>query len=170
MKKIITLSLLSGILMTKSYAQDPDTTARHFLIMASIGNIQEVSAGKLAAQKATRADIKSFGEMMVKDYSEAEKKLLKLARERGYEIPADVTEPPQPDPHLVNASGDDFDRIYIHAMVPDHGSAVMMFENYATTGKDPEVRAFAKEMLPTLKEHLATIKGLDEKYKNLTAK
>lgn len=30
---------------------DPDTTAKHFLIVASIKNLQEVSSGQLAAEK-----------------------------------------------------------------------------------------------------------------------
>jgi putative membrane protein len=45
-----------------------------------------------------------------------------------------------------------------------------MFQNYAITGKDPVVKAFAQQMLPTLKAHLAAIKAIDEKYKDLTAK
>ena len=55
-------------------------------------------------------------------------------------------------------------------MVSDHRSTVEMFENYATTGKDPDVKAFAQQTLPTLKAHLAAVKALDEKYKQLAAK
>jgi putative membrane protein len=33
---------------------DPDTTAKHFLIVASIGNLQEASAGQLAVQMAKK--------------------------------------------------------------------------------------------------------------------
>jgi putative membrane protein len=172
MKKIITSILSAGLAISMVYAQapDPDTTARHFLIMASIGNLQEAGSGKLAVQKATRADVKSFGQMMVTDHSEAEQKLLQLARSRGYELPAAATDTPPPDLNLSKASGDDFDRMYVHAMVSGHRSTVMMFQNYAITGKDPVVKAFAQQMLPTLKAHLAAIKAIDEKYKDLTAK
>jgi len=60
--------------------------------------------------------------------------------------------------------------MYIHAMVSGHLSTVMMFQDYAITGKDPQVKAFAQQMLPTLKAHLNAIKALDEKYKDLIAK
>jgi putative membrane protein len=172
MKKIITLILSTGLAISMVYGQvpDPDTTARHFIIMASIGNWQEVGSGKLAAQKAIRADVKSFGQMMVTDHSDAEQKLLQLSKSRGYRLPQAATDTPPPDMNLSKASGDDFDRMYIHAMVSGHRNTVMMFQNYAITGKDPEVRAFAAQMLPTLKAHLAAIKAIDEKYKNLTAK
>lgn len=172
MKRIITLILGVGFSISTVYAQapDPDTTARHFLIMASIGNLQEVGSGKLAVQKATRPDVKSFGQKMVADHGSAEQKLLQLAKSRGYQLPAAATDTPPPDMNLSKASGDDFDRMYIHAMVSGHRSTLMMFQNYAISGKDPEVKAFAQNMLPTLKAHLAAVKELDEKYKNLTAK
>lgn len=60
--------------------------------------------------------------------------------------------------------------MYIHAMLAGHGNTVKDFETYATTGKDPDVKAFAKQMLPTLKAHLEAIRAIDEKYKDLTAK
>jgi putative membrane protein len=172
MKKIILFILIAGLAVSnvKAQAPDPDTTARHFLIMASIGNLQEAGSGKLAARKAIRADVKSFGQMMVTDHSDAEQKLLQLAKFRGYQLPAAATDTPPPDLNLSKASGDDFDRMYIHAMVSGHRSTVMMFQDYAITGKDPAIRAFAQQMLPTLKAHLAAIKALDEKYKDLTAK
>jgi len=172
MKKLITLLLTTGLAINMVYAQapDPDTTARHFIILASIGNLQEINSGKLASQKAIRADVKSFGQMMVTDHGGAEQKLLQLAKKRGYQIPAAATDTPPPDLNMSKATGDDFDRMYIHAMVSGHRNTVMMFQNYAVTGKDPMVKAFAEQMLPTLKEHLAAIKALDEKYKNLVAK
>ena len=170
MKKLILFLLLGFGTAARAQAPDPDTTARHFLIMASIGNLQEAGSGKLAAQKATRTDVKSFGEMMVNDHSDAEQKLLQLAKSGGYQLPAAATETPPPDLNLSKASGDDFDRMFIHAMVSGHRSTVMMFQDYAINGKDPEVKLFAQQMLPTLKAHLAAIKALDEKYKNLAAK
>ena len=172
MKKILILLVIAGLAITNAKAQapNPDTTARHFLIMASIGNLQEVAAGKLAVQKATRADVKSFGQMMIMDHSDGEKKLLQLSKAQGIQLPAEATDTPPFDLKLSKASGDDFDRMYIHAMATGHRSTVMMFQNYALTGKNPQVKAFAAQMLPTLKEHLDAVKALDEKYKNLAAK
>jgi len=148
---------------------DPDTTARHFIIVASIGNLQEVSAGQLAAQKAKNADVRSFGQMMVSDHGKAQQQLMQLAKKKGYSIPPEASGGIQPDLNLKNAT-DNFDAMFIHAMLAGHGNTVQVFENYATTGKDPDVRAFARQMLPTLKAHLAAIKAIDEKYKTLATK
>jgi putative membrane protein len=164
MKKaiIIILSILSCFAVKAQIPQpDPDTTARHFLIVASIGNLQEASAGQLAVQKGIRAEVRSFGQMMIKDHGEAEQKLLQLAQVKGYKLPAAATGGIKPDLNLKNA-GANFDKLYVHAMVAGHANTVQMFENYATTGKDPDVRAFAQRMLPTLKAHLAAIKAINQ--------
>jgi len=172
MKKLILLIFVGALAtnISKAQAPDPDTTARHFIIMASIGNLQEVSSGKLAEKKATMADVKSFGDMMVTDHSKAQDELMQLANSRGYQIPPEATATPVPDLELSKAKGSDFDRMYIHAMLNGHRSTVSMFQTYAVTGEDPRVKAFAQKMLPTLKAHLSAIKAIDDKYKNLAAK
>jgi putative membrane protein len=167
MKKIMLIFILcfGGLAAKAQIPQpDPDTTAKHFLIVASISNLQEVSAGQLATQKARRDVVRAFGQMMVKDHGQAEQKLLQLAKGKGISLPAAATGKIQPDINLKNANGN-FDQLYVHAMVSGHQNKVQAFQNYATTGKDPGLRAFAQEMLPVLKRHLVEIKAIEEKLK-----
>lgn len=163
MKKTIIILLFSifGLCVSAQIPQpDPDTTAVHFLTVASIGNLQEISASQQAMQKAKNADVRSFGQMMVKDHGDAEQKLLALIKSRGYQLSPAATGGILPDLNLKNA-GDKFDRLYVHGMVVNHRNTVETFQRYATTGKDPAVKAFAAQMLPTLKAHLARIKAID---------
>lgn len=164
MKKIVLILLATcAFLSTKAQIPqpDPDTTAKHFIIVASIGNLQEISAGQLAVQKAKRADVRSFGKMMVTDHGQAEQQLMQLVKSKRMNIPAAATNSAQPDLRLKNA-GDNFDRMYVHAMVTSHRNTVETFQNYATTGKDADVRAFARQKLPTLKQHLAAITNIEK--------
>lgn len=164
MKKLI-LIILAAASSLEATAQipqpDPDTTAKHFLIVASIGNLQEANAGQLAAQKAKRPDVKAFGQMMIKDHSDAEQKLMQLAKQQNIGLPSAATGGIVPDPALKNA-GNNFDQIYVHAMLNGHRNTVETFENYAVNGKNPAVKAFAGQMLPTLKAHLEHIKAIDK--------
>jgi putative membrane protein len=52
-------------------------------------------------------------------------------------------------------------------MIVNHANTVQTFENYAITGKDPDVKAFARQMLPTLKHHLEQIKNIDARVKDI---
>jgi putative membrane protein len=166
---VVTLLSLGGLTAKAQIPQpDPDTTTLHFLIVASIGNLQEISAAELAEKKGARPDVKSFAKMMMMDHQQAETKLLQLAKTKGYRLPAAATGGIQPDLKLKNA-GDRFDRLYVHTMVVNHANTVETFQNYATTGKDPDIRAFTQQTLPTLKKHLSTIKTIDKQLKD-TAK
>lgn len=166
MRKLILLLLLGFGATAKAQIPqpDPDTTAKHFLIVASIKNLQEVSAGTLATQQASRPDVKAFGQMMVNDHSDAEQQLLALAKRKNINLPPAATSGIRPDLLLKNA-GPKFDPLYVHAMVSGHRNTVEVFENYATTGKDPDVKAFAQQMLPALKHHLEKINKIETTLK-----
>lgn len=167
MKKFIFLlpALLAAIESKGQIPQpDPDTTAKHFLIIASIGNLQEVSAGNLAVEKAKSSNVRSFGQMMVKDHGEAEQQLLTLAKQQHIDLPTTATGGIQPNLELKKA-GSNFDKLYVHAMVSGHRNTVHTFETYATTGKNAEVRAFAKGLLPILQRHLNEISALEKNIK-----
>jgi putative membrane protein len=172
MKKIILLYILSGLGFgaVKAQAPDPDTTARHFIILASIGNLQEIVSGKLAAQKAVDPAVRAFGKQMIADHSKAQAQLMQLVKAKGINIPPQATGEQVAAPMLEKASGEDFDRVYIHMMAPDHRQTVIMFQNYALGGKDRDVKAFAQQTLPTLKQHLAAITAINDKLKNLSVK
>ena len=166
MKKAIIILLIGfgGFTAEAQIPQpDPDTTARHFLIVASIKNLQEVSAGQQAVQKARKPEVRAFAQMMIKDHGQAEDQLLQLSKSRGISLPATATGGVKSD--LLLAGAADFDSAYVHAMSSGHGNTVQMFENYATTGKDPAVRAWAQQMLPTLKMHLEHIKAIEKEKK-----
>ncbi|QTE45845.1 MULTISPECIES: DUF4142 domain-containing protein [Mucilaginibacter] len=166
MKNIILMMIfcLGGLAAKAQIPQpDPDTTAKHFLIVASIKNLQEISAGQQALQKTKHPEVKGFAQMMIKDHGQAEQALLALAKSRGINLPPTATGGIKPD--LLLAGATNFDSAYVHAMSAGHGNTVQMFENYATTGKDPAVRAWAQQMLPTLKMHLEHIKTIEKQLK-----
>ncbi len=152
-------------------AQDKsnDTTARYFIIQASIGNLQEIQIAKLALQRSTNSEVKAFANRMIADHGTAQAQLMKIIKSRNFQIPAAATDTPVDDLMLKNLPQKDFDRMYVHMMVPDHRQTVLLFESYAWTGKDPEVRAFAKQTLPTLKEHLNAIVAIDSSMSNSSA-
>jgi putative membrane protein len=169
---ILLFILTTAIGCTALKAQDKsnDTTARYFIIQASIGNLQEVALGRLAAEKAVSPEVKAFAKRMTIDHSKAEAQLIQLIKSRGFQIPREATDPPDEDLMLKNTPAKDFDRVYVHMMVPDHRQTIQLFEKYALTGKDPDVKAFAQQTLPVLKEHLASLTDMDNNMKDAAAK
>ena len=159
---LFVLAAFIGLNTANAQNKSNDTTARYFIIQASIGNLQEVAIGRLAAEQASSPDVKAFARRMVADHSKAEAQLMQLIRARGFQIPPEATDPPVEDLMLKNTPAKDFDRVYVHMMAPGHRETVSMFENYALSGKDPDVRAYAQQTLPVLKEHLVAITAIDD--------
>lgn len=60
---------------------------------------------------------------------------------------------------LQQASGADFDKLYVDMQVTTHEEAVALFKSYAADGESEALRGFAEKTLPILEQHLETIEG-----------
>ena len=58
-------------------------TDRHFVMEAMVGGMMEVETGRLAAERATSADVKAYGQHMVDDHTKANDELKTLADGKG---------------------------------------------------------------------------------------
>jgi len=126
---------------------------RKFLTEAAIGGMEEVELGKLAQTKGSTDDVKKFGQRMVDDHTKANEKLKSLASSKGVELPTQLDKKAQADvDRLTRATS--FDRQYMSMMVSDHRKDVGEFEKESKSAQDPDVKSFASNTLPTLKEHL----------------
>lgn len=139
---------------------------RSFLTEAAQGGMAEVELGKLVQDRATREDVRGFGQHMVKDHSKANAELLKIAKRVGVSAPTDIGEGHKSmKEKLTQASGLDFDRQYIGFMIGDHEKDVAAFEREANEGSDPGVKKFAQKTLPTLREHLRMAREINDRVK-----
>ncbi len=140
-----------------------DSADRKFLMKAAQGNVAEVETGRLASQKAMDPQVKEFGTTMVQDHTQANEKLMTLAQQKGIQLPSepDKMDQKQMD-KLQGLSGAQFDRTYSRSMLKDHKKDVKEYEHEAQHAKDPDVKAYAQSVLPTLQHHLALAEQLPE--------
>jgi putative membrane protein len=126
-----------------------------FVTNVAKGGTAEVQLGKLATEKASRDEVKKFGQRMVDDHTKAGDELKMIAQNKNITLPADIgpKEKALRD-RLLKLSGEAFDRAYMQAMVEDHRNVAREFKTEANSGKDSEVKAWAARTLPTIEEHL----------------
>jgi putative membrane protein len=128
---------------------------------AAEGGIAEVAMGNLAQQKAESASVKEFGARMVKDHSAANEKLKALAQSKNITLPANPSVAEMEAKAKLQAlSGQSFDKTYIKGMLQDHQQDIAVFRQEASSGRDPDARAFASATLPTLEAHLKMIQAI----------
>jgi putative membrane protein len=145
-------------------------TDRQFIKKAAEGGLAEVELGKLASEKAESSDVKQFGQRMVDDHTKANDQLKQVASEKGLTVPDKLSaKDAATKARLEKLSGKAFDRAYMRDMVTDHTKDVSEFRMESKNAKDPDVKNFASQTLPTLKDHLKEAKSIAPKTGAKTA-
>jgi putative membrane protein len=137
---------------------------KQFIKKAAQGGLAEVQLGQLATEKADSPDVKQFGQKMVDDHSKANDQLKQVASNKGVTVPDKLSaKDAATKARLEKLSGKAFDRAYMRDMVMDHTKDVSEFRTEAKTAKDPDVKSFASQTLPTLQDHLKQAKSIAPK-------
>lgn len=138
---------------------EPGKLDRHdqeFLRQAADINLVEIELGKVAEKVSTDPKVKKYAQNIVKDHSEANQKLARLAASKGYALPNQV---PSSDRHelssLEKQQGAKFNKDFLAFNIKGHEKAIALYQRQAAKTQDPDIKAFAEKMLPHLKEHLA---------------
>lgn len=98
-----------------------NSDAQGFINDLTIANLAEVQLGKMASEKGSNPDVKSFGQMMVKEHTQANNELKQVASQLKVQPPAQVDQKHKDlSDKLSKLSGAEFDREYINAMVMGH--------------------------------------------------
>ncbi|HEV7767000.1 MAG TPA: DUF4142 domain-containing protein [Thermoanaerobaculia bacterium] len=137
---------------------------KDFVTKAGMGGLAEVLMGNLALQKTSNADVKAFAQRMVTDHTTANAELAQLAITKGLALPTELGgEHKEGLDHLSSLSGAEFDKAYMAHMVADHEKTVADFDKASTSATDSDVKTWAGQKLPTLREHLAQAKETAKK-------
>lgn len=163
MKGLVRLSLLASGLAFAPWAWSQDQGASSFLKQAAETNVAEVELAEVAQERAARKEVKEYAQHLERDHEKANEELEQIADKKNVELPD------EPDPthkrqkeQLSKLEGPEFDQAYLKTMVEGHQKAIKNFEQAAKTAQDPEVKQYAQQNLPTLREHLKQAQQLQK--------
>lgn len=149
---------------TLALAQKAPSDDMAFVKKAAIAGMTEVQASKVALEKSTDPNVKSFAQHMIDDHTKAGDALKTAAMQEGLSVPADLdTEHKQVIDKLSGLSGATFDKAYKTQMLDDHKQAVALFTNESRDSAQTAVDKFAADTLPTLQSHLKMAQDLNAK-------
>lgn len=142
-------------------AKDAKEDDSEFLTKAASGDMLEVQMGKEVAKRATTAGAKQAAEKMVSDHTKSSAELKALAAKKNITLPTVLGEDQQKIYNdVLTKKGADLDKEYVQQMVKDHKEDVSEYQDAATGGTDPEVKAFAQKNVPILQMHLSMFEKL----------
>jgi len=156
------VGLLPFVAAGQQQQQSGAVSDDQFVAKAATSGSAEVELGKMALRNAGSAQVKSFGQHMIDDHTQANQELLAIAGRKQIAVPRTV-EPKQQEciNKLTRLQGADFDKEYAKAMVKDHEEAVNLFQGESQQGRDADLKAFAAKTLPKLKDHLRMARELN---------
>ena len=128
----------------------------YFVTQTSLGTPFQVDSGRLAEARGTTQAIRSYAELMVSSHVTVNNALLAILNNK----------PPVPPPTLLKAayattvstlqheSGSTLDADYVRGQVNYQNANAALYEYEIANGTDPDLKAFARETLPKIQDHL----------------
>lgn len=155
---------LTFVLVAGSISTAMAATSNSFVDNAAEGGITEIEAGKLALQKSSSADVKTFAQHMVTEHTKANQELATVAKKLDIEVPDDAALTDKAKKAILEMRDESFDEAYANNQVAAHEKTVELFKKESTSSDNAELKAFATKTLPTLEAHLKAAKDLQAKY------
>jgi putative membrane protein len=135
-----------------------------FVTAAAISDMYEVTAGKLALERAQSSEVKDFAQKMVDAHTETTTKLKGIIASNNIK----VTPPAHVDgrrqgmlDNLRGAKAADFDHRYMSQQVAAHKEADTLMREYAEEGDNAAIKDFARTTDKAVKMHLSMAQKLE---------
>jgi putative membrane protein len=143
---------------------------RSFIELFRNATVGEAELGELAARKSRSPEIQEFGRQLASESRAALKRLEALVA--PLRLPALSTAPDAEHKalaqQLARAEPPDFDRLLMDALVREHEDQVSVLEMEVSAGSHSELKKFAADTLPMVREHLRRAKDIGTALKAAT--
>jgi putative membrane protein len=167
----VTLALLSFAFVTNmGNAQDPSATADaspasstlspidyQFIAEANLGAPFQVASGRLGEKDAENAAVRDYAHLMVVTHIPVVDALNMILKRKGIMPPPDTLLHGAYDSMIATLKAEHgvvFDRDYVNGQVEYQKGNTTLFQNEIQNGTDPDLKAFARQTLPKIEDHL----------------
>lgn len=133
----------------------PQTT--DFIAKAAATDAFERDAGRLAEKRSGNADVRAFGGTMVTAHTTTTDKLRQVLVKDHLPVPQKPSPTPEQAKMLADMTAStkaSFDRAYTHSQVVAHQMALMVMQDYAMNGDNPDLKKLAADTAPLVQSHL----------------
>jgi putative membrane protein len=168
MNRTLCIPAIAALVGGALFAQDPRVGTplseqdRAFIRDAAKANQDEIDLGRLAQQKSSNPQVKSYGQTLVNDHTKGLKELENVAAKKGVSVEPSPGATARSEYQLLEGmSGAMFDRSFVSQMEQDHEKAISMFEQALKDTQDPDLRNYINSTLPVLRKHLTEARDIE---------
>ncbi len=134
---------------------------QNFIQSAGASDLFEIQSSQLALQKTRDPAVRRFADRMIHDHNQTTQRLNSIVSAKGL-TPAPALKAQQQSmiDQLGRANGRSFIRDYRMNQIQGHQQAIQAFQDEANNGYDADIKGFAQQTLPLLRQHLTMAQGL----------
>lgn len=160
---VLTVGLLvAGTALVRA-GDDKVLSPAGFLAKVIDTNASEKDLAEKAIKNAQSEDVRKYAQRLFDDHKKMLGNSMEVAKEMKIGVVTGLSkEHKEILAKLLTSSGKDFDRQFVQHMVHCHTNAVKMLEVNAKGNENAQLRDLATKSLPTIREHLATARKLNE--------
>jgi putative membrane protein len=148
----------AGASAANSHLSSADRT---FVRDAAEGNMAEIADAQVAQGKSSAETTKQLAATIISDHTKANDELKRIADSKGVNLPSGPSLMQKgANARLSATPAASFDSSYANHEISDHEEDIKAFRKEASSGSDPDLKAYAQEQLPTLEHHLEMAKAL----------
>ena len=132
---------------------------KQFVLDTEKTGTQERALGEFVKTKSRNKQVKQYADVLIKDESEVLRKI--DAIKQKYQVGDSETKPPSPETQFKGLSRQAVDRQFVKLVVQDQQNALRMLQEEAGSASDNDVRSYASDTLPVLKNDLQKAQDLE---------
>jgi len=161
LRTLLLATACAGLVIGTARADVSDAD-RTFIEKLAMGGHEEVASGQTAAKSKNTA-IADFGNQMIREHGQLNDELAALAKQKGVEPPTSASLTAQAEGAVMSVlPGATFDKQYVSQQLSDHKETLALLEKEASSGDDPDLRAFASKAIPVVQKHITELEALDK--------
>jgi putative membrane protein len=132
------------------------TDASGFANAVAAADLYEIEGARLAADKASNADVKSLAQHIRADHEKSTSELKSAAGTANISVAPklDAEKQGMLDQLKTAARGADFDKLYVEQQKTAHQKALDLLKGYSSGGDNEALKAFATKTSTAVKSHL----------------
>lgn len=130
-------------------------SAQEFVDRAASSDLFEIRSAELAMQKTDATpETREVAEVLAREHSESSERFQQIARENNLRVPQQML-PRHRELYqeLEGLEGEQFNQRFREIQILAHQEAIELYESAARDVQVPELRQFAQQTLPNLREH-----------------
>jgi putative membrane protein len=146
-------------------AQDMKMEEQHFIQEVASDNMFEQRLGQMVEQKAQDPQIKKLAQKLAQDHQKAEQQLQPIAQQMGITLSQELNPVHQAMlQEMQKKQGQQLERAFAFHTVGEHQTDILMFQYVAQHAPDQQVKQYAQEQIPTLREHMMLAQQCSEQF------